>query len=380
MAEERFIDNSDRSSIEKPLADRQLTAVKASKLYKEIERGQLPIVYHPVYNISFCGIERCHPFDSRKWGRVYETLLQSGMFEENQTIRPLEASMDDLRVVHSSTYLSSLCCPCYVAKMVEVTPVALIPPCIINKVLLKPFRYHTDKFDEHTSIYVFIIVHDYANCQLVFNACGTILAAKLALTSGWAINIGGGFHHASRSKGGGFCIYADITLALTFLFSNQLISKAMIVDLDAHQGNGHENDFSGDSRVYILDMFNNRIYPHDLRARRAIRRSIHLRVGTQDSEYLSLLSNNLEDVLNEFQPDIIVYNAGTDCLQGDPLGLLSISSKGIRKRDEIVFKMARDRHIPVVMLLSGGYMPNTHEVIAKSILNLYDKNLLRIEL
>ncbi|VIO98146.1 histone deacetylase 11, putative [Brugia malayi] len=338
MAEERFIDNSDRSSIEKPLADRQLTAVKASKLYKEIERGQLPIVYHPVYNISFCGIERCHPFDSRKWGRVYETLLQSGMFEENQTIRPLEASMDDLRVVHSSTYLSSLCCPCYVAKMVEVTPVALIPPC------------------------------------------GTILAAKLALTSGWAINIGGGFHHASRSKGGGFCIYADITLALTFLFSNQLISKAMIVDLDAHQGNGHENDFSGDSRVYILDMFNSRIYPHDLRARRAIRRSIHLHVGTQDSEYLSLLSNNLEDVLNEFQPDIIVYNAGTDCLQGDPLGLLSISSKGIRKRDEIVFKMARDRHIPVVMLLSGGYMPNTHEVIAKSILNLYDKNLLRIEL
>lgn len=64
---------------------------------------------------------------------------------------------------------------------------------------------------------------------------GTILAARLALTSGWAINIGGGFHHASRSKGGGFCIYADITLALTFLFVNQLISKAMIVDLDAHQ-------------------------------------------------------------------------------------------------------------------------------------------------
>lgn len=55
---------------------RQLAAVKASKLYKEIKRGQLPIVYHPIYNISFCGIERCHPFDSRKWGRVYETLLR----------------------------------------------------------------------------------------------------------------------------------------------------------------------------------------------------------------------------------------------------------------------------------------------------------------
>ncbi|VDK76549.1 unnamed protein product [Onchocerca ochengi] len=338
MAEEEFVDGNDRSSIEKPLADKELAAVKASKLYKEIGRDQLPIIYHPIYNISFCGIERCHPFDSRKWGRVYETLLQSGMFEEKQTIRPLEASMDDLRVVHSSVYLSSLRCPCYVAKIVEVAPVAFIPPC------------------------------------------GTILAAKLALTSGWAINIGGGFHHASRSEGGGFCIYADITLALTFLFINQLISKAVIVDLDAHQGNGHENDFSGDSRVYIMDMFNNRIYPNDLRARRSIRRSVHLRIGIQDAEYLFLLSSNLEDVLSEFWPDIIVYNAGTDCLRGDPLGLLSISSKGIRKRDEIVFKMARDRHIPIVMLLSGGYMPNTHRVIAKSILNLYDKNLLRVEL
>ncbi|VDO32689.1 unnamed protein product [Onchocerca flexuosa] len=360
MAEEKFVDGNDRSSIEKPLANKQLAAVKASKLYKEIARDQLPIIYHPIYNISFCGIERCHPFDSRKWGRVYETLLrklpscESGMFEERQTIRPLEASMDDLRVVHSSVYLSSLRCPCYVAKIVEVTPVAFIPPCIINKVLLTPFRYHTDKFDKHIAIskLLYISIH--------FNARGTILAAKLALTSGWAINIGGGFHHASRSKGGGFCIYADITLALTFLFINQLISKAVIVDLDAHQGNGHENDFSGDSRVYIMDMFNNRIYPNDLRARRSIRRSVHLRIGIQDAEYLFLLSSNLEDVLSEFRPDIILYNAGTDCLRGDPLGLLSISSKGIRKRDEIVFKMARDRHIPIVMLLSGGYMPNTH--------------------
>ncbi|EJD74475.1 hypothetical protein LOAG_18214 [Loa loa] len=396
MAEERSTYNTDRSSIEKPLANsRQLAAVKTSKLYKEIEQGQLPIVYHPIYNISFCGIERCHPFDSRKWGRVYETLLQSGMFEERQTIRPSEASMDDLRVVHSSTYLSSLRCPCYVAKMVEITPVALLPPCIINKVLLKPLRYHTDKlrtdcvkcigaYSLKSALCCNAALFEVAQVdKCIFLSSfegGTVLAAKLALTSGWAINIGGGFHHASRSKGGGFCIYADITLALTFLFSSQLISKAVIVDLDAHQGNGHENDFSGDSRVYILDMFNSRIYPYDLRARRAIKRSVHLHVGTQDAEYLSLLSSNLEDVLSEFRPDIIVYNAGTDCLRGDPLGLLSISSKGIRKRDEIVFKMARDRHIPVVMLLSGGYMPHTHEVIAKSILNLYDKNLLNVEL
>ena len=53
---------------------------------------------------------------------------------------------------------------------------------------------------------------------------------------GWAINIGGGFHHCSADHGGGFCVYADITLAIRFLFSQvESIKQAMIVDLDAHQ-------------------------------------------------------------------------------------------------------------------------------------------------
>lgn len=93
------------------------------------------------------------------------------------------------------------------------------------------------------------------------------MAAKLALERGLAINIGGGFHHASSRNGGGFCLYADITLAIRFLLIEQLITKAMIVDLDAHQGNGHEHDFLKDDRVYIFDMFNYAIYPGDFKAK-----------------------------------------------------------------------------------------------------------------
>ena len=53
---------------------------------------------------------------------------------------------------------------------------------------------------------------------------------------GWGINIGGGFHHSSSERGGGFCAYADITLAIRFLFErNPNVKKAMIIDLDAHQ-------------------------------------------------------------------------------------------------------------------------------------------------
>jgi len=61
-------------------------------------------------------------------------------------------------------------------------------------------------------------------------------AAKLALERGWAINLGGGFHHCSATRGGGFCAYADITIAITLLFDHMpSVTKVMIIDLDAHQ-------------------------------------------------------------------------------------------------------------------------------------------------
>ena len=65
----------------------------------------------------------------------------------------------------------------------------------------------------------------------------TLQAGKLAMERGWAINIGGGFHHCSSEKGGGFCAYADISLSLQFLFRRypDKVKKAMIIDLDAHQ-------------------------------------------------------------------------------------------------------------------------------------------------
>lgn len=94
-------------------------------------------------------------------------------------------------------------------------------------------------------------------------------AAKLAIERGWAINLGGGFHHCSSSRGGGFCAYADISLGIKFLLEMKLIERAMIVDLDAHQGNGHARDFINmRDQVYILDVYNRSIYPHDGYAKR----------------------------------------------------------------------------------------------------------------
>ncbi len=87
---------------------------------------------------------------------------------------------------------------------------------------------------------------------------GTRICACMALEHGWSINLSGGYHHASRRSGGGFCIYPDITFAVDHLrkWHYDRVKKVMIVDLDAHQGNGHEKDFLNDPDIFILDCYN----------------------------------------------------------------------------------------------------------------------------
>ena len=322
----------------------------SNELYQDLNSNQWPIVYSPDYNISFFGLQKLHPFDSGKWGRTVGFLLDSGIFKNENFIAPVEASENRLLEVHTKEYLESLKWSWKVAAVTEVPPVALLPNFIVQKVLLKPLRLQTG---------------------------GSILAGKLAVDRGWAINVGGGFHHCHGDDGGGFCAYADITLSIHFLFKSiQSVSKAMIIDLDAHQGNGYERDFIGNSNVYIMDVYNFGIYPLDTFAKKAIKKKVELRHGTDDVRYLALVESNMKEALSEFHPDIIVFNAGTDVLEGDPLGNLAVTEQGIILRDELVFKSARERNIPIFMLTSGGYQKRTAKVIADSILNLHKKGLI----
>ncbi|KDO80058.1 hypothetical protein CISIN_1g018685mg [Citrus sinensis] len=241
--------------------------ILSSKLYFDIPIFKLPLIYSPDYDISFLGIEKLHPFDSSKWGRICQFLSSEGFLDKNCIVEPLEASKEDLLVVHSESYLKSLQSSPNVSIIIEVPPVALFPNCLVQRKVLYPFRKQVG---------------------------GTILAAKLAKERGWAINVGGGFHHCSADEGGGFCAYADISLCIHYAFVQLNISRVMIIDLDAHQGNGHEKDFSSDSRVYILDMFNPGIYPRDYEARRFIDQKVEVVSGTTTNEYLKKLDEALE--------------------------------------------------------------------------------------
>ena len=92
--------------------------------------------------------------------------------------------------------------------------------------------------------------------------------------------------------------------------------------------------------------------------------------------YLRHVKRKLPVALDDFKPDIVVYNAGTDILIGDPLGILDITDEGVMQRDEIVFQEVKARNIPLFMVTSGGYQRNNAQVIANSIHNLYTKKLI----
>uniref|UniRef100_A0A8D2D4A0 Histone deacetylase 11 n=1 Tax=Sciurus vulgaris TaxID=55149 RepID=A0A8D2D4A0_SCIVU len=108
----------------------------------------------------------------------------------------------------------------------------------------------------------------------------------------------------------------------------------------------------------------------------AIRRKVELDWGTEDDEYLSKVERNVEKALQEHSPDVVIYNAGTDVLEGDRLGGLAISPGGIVKRDELVFRVVRGQQIPILMVTSGGYQKRTARIIADSILNLHSLDLI----
>lgn len=99
----------------------------------------------------------------------------------------------------------------------------MVPNCLVQKKVLHPFRKQVNLVICR-SFSIFL----YSGSDFVDNSLkvgGTILAAKLAKERGWAINVGGGFHHCSSEKGGGFCVYADISLCIHFAFVRLNISR-----------------------------------------------------------------------------------------------------------------------------------------------------------
>ena len=190
---------------------------------------------------------------------------------------------------------------------------------------------------------------------------GTLYAARLATAPGARVvcHIGGGFHHAFANHGEGFCLFNDVAVAIRALQRDHAISRAAIVDLDVHHGNGTAFIFESDPQVFTFSMHQEHNYPH-FKPRGSLDVGLPDRAG--DRLYLDRLIPAIDQVLAH-RPELLFYLAGADPYREDQLGGLALTKDGMRQRDRIVLQAGAAQRIPAVVVLAGGYAWNIADTV-----------------
>ena len=302
--------------------------------------------------MGFPGLRFLHPFDSYRARRCYQYLCgrtklpldaKPGCYGSIRLAAPTAPlSDDDFAQVHTPEYLQSLKRSWVVAAAIEVPPFALTPIAFLNWSLVTPMRWAS---------------------------AGTLLACREALEHGLCFSLTGGFHHAKPDRGEGFCLFSDIGYAIARLRQEGRIGRVLYVDLDAHQGNGVCAVFREDPEVRLFDVYNGDIYPQgEEELKERLNLGIPLEMGCDDEGYRAALAR-LPDFLDANLPaDLLIYNAGSDIVEGDRLGALGVSAEMVLERDREVIKWARQRNLPLVFLPSGGYTARSYQLIGDSFL------------
>ena len=188
----------------------------------------------------------------------------------------------------------------------------------------------------------------------------TINAAYAAVGDRAAVHLAGGTHHAFPDHGQGFCVFNDVAVACRALQSDGIVRKAVVVDLDVHQGNGTASVFRDDPSVFTFSMHGARNFPFskcdgDL--------DVALADGTGDDQYLQQLAEVLENQIPLGDADMVLYLAGADPFEGDRFGRLKLTKAGLAERDRLVLEACRTSQTPLTVVMAGGYAQSIDDIV-----------------
>ena len=268
-----------------------------------------------------------HPFPMPKYRLARNRLLDEGSIMQRHLVEPPLARHEDILLVHTEDYW-------FRCSRGELTA---------QEIRRIGFPWSDD-----------LVGRSRAAVQ------GTIIAAQSALDDGIASNLAGGTHHAYPDHGEGYCVLNDIAIATRVLHRDGLAERIAIIDCDVHQGNGTAAIFQNDPDVFTFSMHGEKNFPA---RKEQSKLDINLPSGVGDEEYLTILRNHIPKILDEFQPDFVFYQAGVDPFEGDRLGKLKLTIDGLRRRDEFVIAACRERELPVVTTMGGGYAKNISDTV-----------------
>jgi acetoin utilization deacetylase AcuC-like enzyme len=181
---------------------------------------------------------------------------------------------------------------------------------------------------------------------------GTVAALSAALADGVSANLAGGTHHAFPDRGLGFCVLNDVAVGIRRLQAGSPEMKVLVVDTDAHQGNGTHAIFHQDSRVFTYSIHVEKNYP-------TVKEPGDLDIGltrwVEGEPYLRELDQTLPAILEHFEPDLVIWISGADPHENDRFGQMCLSTHHLSERDRFVAELCRNYEVPLAALYGGGY-------------------------
>ena len=273
--------------------------------------------YSPDFRLD---VPKDHPYPMTKFQESRDMLLASGVLAAEEIVEVRAANSFTLLQVHDPEYLSKI--------------------------------YH-GRLDLKEQVLLGLPV-----TPQLFQRCATEVEATrqtcdAAMRDGLAVCMAGGAHHAFKGNGEGYCVFNDVAIAIRDLQMRRPGIRVMVVDTDAHQGNGTNSLLEQDPRVFTYSI-------HVGRSNYTTRKVN----GSMDVEtvryvegemYLRQLFTTLAAALETFSPDLIIWVAGADNHRNDRFGQMMLSLRDLQRRDEVILSAFLKNRIPVAVLYGGGY-------------------------
>jgi len=276
-------------------------------------------VYHPAY--SKPTLPSSHRFPMKVFSGIYKKLLKDGVAVPGQNLfQPARMpSVEELVAAHDEVYIDKFRLGALGDKEMRKIGLPWSPELV-----------------ERTFAEV----------------AGTILTADLALTCGLAVNTAGGTHHAHYDFGSGYCIVNDLAVTALRVLNNKQVDRVLILDLDVHQGDGTARILKDDKRVFTLSVHCSENFPA---VKATSNLDIALPKGIGDDVYIKTVEAALRETIEDFKPQLVLYDAGVDVHENDALGGFAITDEGLIRREALVLDTLVGKGIPVAAFVGGGY-------------------------
>jgi acetoin utilization protein AcuC len=276
---------------------------------------------------------RHHPLSIPRVAGVMDLCEELGWLEDAQYLDSPRATEDQLTRFHDPSYVQAL-------KQADAQG-------SVSKEVREHYRIGTMENPVFSGLYE----------RATTAVGGSILAAERALRGETAFHPSGGTHHGRPDRASGFCYFNDPVFAIMTLLDGGM-ERVLYVDLDAHHGDGVQDAYRDDPRVFTISIHEEKRWPYSgpVEDRAGIAaRNLPVPRGFNDTEMEYVMNHAVLPLGRHFDPDALVVTCGTDALDGDPLSGLALSNLALWNAVEALLELTGRK----VVLGGGGYNPWT---------------------